>query len=113
MSAPAKVPLKGLLVLGDAARTGRQQRAQLGNYDRIHDVGAGGAQCRDRAIEDLRHFREVVRVGLCLQAHRLAQNPEPRALQAARIEVGRVPGRDLAHTPGREGILRVVTDHYV
>ena len=51
MGAPAEVPLKGRLVLGEAARTGRQQLAQLGNYDRIHDVGAGGARgCRTACV---------------------------------------------------------------
>jgi hypothetical protein len=80
MSAPAEVPLKSLLVVGEAARACREQLVQMGNHDRINNVGARGVQCCDRVVEDFRHLCEVLRVGLRLEAHRLAHDPEPRAL---------------------------------
>ena len=79
MSAPAEVPLKSLLVVGEAAHACREQRVQMGNLDRINNVGACSVQCHDRMVEDFRHLCEVLRVGLSLEAHRLAHDPEPCA----------------------------------
>src|SRR5262245_45038797 len=101
------------VAVGRVSRPLREQLVELGNDDRINDLGAGGLQFRDCFIENFSDFFEIFRIRLGLIAHRLAQDADAWSFQAVLIERLRIAAWNIANATGCKRILRIVAHHAV